>query len=412
MSKLKASVQAKDKEEFDKVFAKLETVKARLEQKSRVRYLIINLMERRRQRWPDNKAQTEGPKTIQQIHEDMDKEQLGPAKPYPGARPYHDDYPRDDEDSHQPQPQSPIRYVKKKPQENKFAALADAAKEEDAEKSPQAHAAEPSTKLDAEELAIKVKEHMQKYQQDPATDFAAITSIKETGNPVNDILQAVILSAFAQPDSRKDPNKTIQFCTMYIASYCKSGICTPPEIVAAIVKYLHTTYEQDCEDNLHVRSLLVRLLSDAVLVDHCDLKSVQLMPPGQEAEDSKGEIGTTVKGRLELGCTLLLELKAKNAPPPMLQSFWTDVVLPLSKKADAFDVNEEMLTAAKQACVVEESFVDEYAAVLQRGRERKFSESFQEHLVKQGDFTSARQTAFGQALFRVIYQDTNPKVYH
>ena len=75
-SKKKEEKEGKEKaiESIEECIEKLEEIKDKLQATSRLRYIIMNLLDLHKNKWPESKSKKEGPKKIDEIRNDIEKE--------------------------------------------------------------------------------------------------------------------------------------------------------------------------------------------------------------------------------------------------------------------------------------------------------------------------------------------------
>ena len=277
---------------FNCVFAKLKLLLGILNQKSNIRHLIRDIIDKREKGWPENNCRAESAKTLKEVHEEEEKQKaIVESENTKGYDSYGHGY--------ESQPQPSVVYVKERESSN-------IGKENMWKEFKQA-----VPKINIEELTSKIASHLEQNFEIANIPYETFKDLKSSGVSGKEIVPIIIQSALKSSNvSKIIVSKPTSFAN-YIYGFATSGIYQPKDIAEGISAYIQASYEIESKDkNNHLKSIMCDLLTSGVISGIIAINLIELFIPPVNGEEQKEAM--TTKGRIELGCSILKRLQAEN----------------------------------------------------------------------------------------------------
>eukprot|EP01022_Parablepharisma_sp_SALTPOND_P017607 TRINITY_DN283_c0_g1_i1.p2 TRINITY_DN283_c0_g1~~TRINITY_DN283_c0_g1_i1.p2 ORF type:complete len:508 (-),score=79.45 TRINITY_DN283_c0_g1_i1:1013-2536(-) len=398
---------------FEQSMEKLKKIKEVIKPTSRVRYLIINLLDRQKNGWPEIKSKKEGPKKLEELYKDIEEEKLAAEASARRAYAYHQpDYGREHESGYDydtgrtSSPRGKMYYKKKEAPQNIWSTL------EQVRSTP-----EPAEKkFEKEEIITKIPDHLHTYAKDPAkVSFEEFKVLSENEVEASEVVTEIMKAAVENNAISRQISKNKAVLPNYIYSFGQNKVYEYKRLIEGINKYIQSQYENDCEDNLYLKEIISNMLIEAVQKEYWQLRDIHFSEipekPEAETEEEKMEV---YKGRIELGCEFIMGLDKAGFSKDALKEVFERLLDPMLKRADPEEIDNEKVDPVKElfseGCPPE--LVEHVAGVFKEGKERKFSESFAEPLAKDEEEKKKPvfQQALGEGMWRVILEDNELNV--
>lgn len=317
---------------IEECIEKLEKIKDKLQAASRLRYIIMNLLDLHKNKWPESKSKKEGPKKIDEIRNDIEKEKYETEKDirrdyYGGYPKYYDNYDNEN-DYHKYK-----AIYKKKQNENTFDKLTVVERDEN----------ENDSNFDKAEILDKVNDHFIGYLKDKTAsfeEFKALNSVDSSELTIK-IFEIITNTGNFVNEINKDKNTFLN----YLYSFCTEKIYTYSQLVSGINKYMNTKYEIDIEDNPNLGELIKELYMCGLKNKYFNLSDIDLLSNKTESEENSP---TTHVGRLRLACQIAFEWNKFGMEKEPLKGFLDNEIEKIFKALDEDDLDKEIVEIVEQ----------------------------------------------------------------
>ena len=204
-NKRKAKAKKEEPSIFNSVFAKLKLLLGTLNPTSRIRYLILNLIDKREKGWPESKSEAEGPKTLKEVHEEDEKQKaILEAENTRGHDSY--GYGYESQPQHEERGQPSVVYVRKKESSNRGTG------------NTWNEFEQVVPKIDIEELTSKIANHLEQNFELANISYENLKDLKSSGISGKEIVPIIIQSAFKSSNvSKVIVSKPTSLLVIYMA---------------------------------------------------------------------------------------------------------------------------------------------------------------------------------------------------
>jgi hypothetical protein len=297
-------------DKLEKIMERLERIKEALKSNSRIKYIIVNLIELKENGWPESKNKREGPKKLNELYQDIENERQALETKYKRTYYTHDS-------------NEEVGYRKKdsdKMQYGKFATLA---------------TEESDEKFDKHEILDKITEHLLSYINDPSTiSFNEFISLKANTIPTSEVILKIFTTIAGNSHLLSKANKQL---ITYIYSFADKTLYEHKELIQGINKYIQEQFEEDNADNVNLNDFVVDLYLHALNKNYCTLEDVHLVNKKDNAEEF-------FNGRLNLAHGIMEKYKDKEE----LKRFFKEQVETMVKLSDPEELDEELIKSLKR----------------------------------------------------------------
>lgn len=296
---------------FKTLMEKLAVIEKSLE-KGRLKYIIMNLFEQQKNGWPESKSKKEGPKKLEAVRQDIEKEKFAEKG---SRRVYYDDY----------EEQPRVAYKKREHPTSSYGNFAGLAQhnEEDNE-----------NEFDKDEMIDKVKTHFQKYMEGKGGSFK---EFKGLGNSIE--ASELVLSIFAAVTSNSALLQKItagkDMFAKYLFALGAESVYDYKDIVQGINKYIQSSYENDVEECQHLDTVLSEVYLKGYESNYYSLHDITL------ADKLDADAMEPYGARIKLGHRLIAGLATLGVSREELKQFFSERVEPLVKASDPDEVDME-----------------------------------------------------------------------
>lgn len=317
--KLESRKAAKSEEKnssFDSHMKRLAEIEKTLKQ-SRLKYIIINLFEQQKNGWPESKSTKEGPKKLEDIRQDIEKEKFGQS-----SKRYHyqDDY-EDYEEHHK------VVYKKKNHSSNTYALLSHNEEEKEDD-------------FDKGEILEKVDEHLQNYMEGKGGSFDIFKPLSKHKVEASELVLRIFSTITSNSSLLQKVQNAKDTFIKYLFATADEKIYQHGSIIRGLNKYIQANYENDAEENQNLDGLLAVIYTKSYNNHYCELKDLSFYDKIDE------EMMEPYLARIKLGVKILSSLSGVDAAK--LKKFFKEKIEPMVKATDPEEIDEEMMDNVKK----------------------------------------------------------------
>ena len=299
---------------LEEVIKKLERIKEGLRANSRIKYIIVNLIELKENGWPESKNKKERPKKLNELYQDIEKERH--ALEIQTKKLYYD-YDNNEE----------IVYRKKEPEKAQYGKFAILATEESDEK------------FDRHEILDKITEHLLSYMNDSnMISFNELKPLITNTIPISEVILKIFSIISGNTRLSLKTNKRL---TTYIYSFADEKLYDHKELIKGINEYIQQQFELDNAENINLNDFVADLYVHALDKHYCTLNDVHLV-------NKKGNAEEFFNGRLNLAHNIMERYKNENREE--LRRFFKEEVETMIELSDPEELDEELIKSLKRTC--------------------------------------------------------------
>lgn len=313
----KATKSEKKNLSFDSYMKRLIEIEKTLKQ-SRLKYIIINLFEQQKNGWPESKSKKEGPKKIEAIRQDIEKEKFEKSgkKFY-----YQDDYDEEYEDHHK------VAYKKKNHSFNTYALLSHNEEEKEDD-------------FDKGEILEKVNEHLEIYMEGKGGSFDIFKPLSKHKIEASELVSRIFSTITSNSSLLQKVQNNKDTFIKYLFAVAEEKIYQREAIIHGLNKYIQTNYENDAEENQNLDGLLAVIYTKSCNNHYCELKDIVFY------EQIDEEMMEPYLARIKLGVKIILNLSGVETGK--LRKFFKEKVQPMVEATDPEEIDQEMINSVKK----------------------------------------------------------------
>lgn len=393
---------------------KLDNLSRIIKPSSRVRYIIVNLLEMRKNKWPESKSKREGPKTIEQLYQDIENERLSAEanlraynrheKYYKNT--YYDYGEYEDAGYEGRQYRSPKSKMYRKTRQSKgYETKAYEVERNEMEEEKEAEKEEEA--FDKDEFMEKIITHLENYTKDPKeVSFEEYRDLaKKIPAPefVTSLFKSLVNNGIITTKMQTDK----EFLGKYLYSFSTNNIYSGKGLIQGFNSYIQLSYENDCEDNMNLKDVVASVYIQGLISQRITFDDIQLW------EHREDEEITVYVGRIGLGCDVAAGISEAQRRSREAWEFFEREVRPMVDKSDESELDEETIRRTEE--MLESGATGEMmqrvVRFLEAENEKGFSETPTESIGSEED---AKDPLFsrvvGEAIVKVILKDSKLNV--
>jgi hypothetical protein len=384
---------------------KLDEVSQSTKPSTRVKYIILNLIEMRKNKWPETKGKKEGPKRIDEIYQDIENERQrveANVRAYNRHERYykntHNDYGEYEDGGYGYDRQ--YRSPKSKMQKKVGDSRATQNKYYEPTRTEEKEITEDV--FNKEEFIEKMVEHLERYVKDSkGVSFEEFKKIPQniaapefTTSLFKSLINDGIITTKMQTDK--------EFLGKYLYSFSVNDIYKAKDLIQGLNSYVQSNFENDCEDNMNLKDVIANIYTQGVISQYILFEDIHL------TEEKPDEEIIVYGRRINLGCKIIEEvLKVKDLIKEA-RNFFAQEIQVIIDKSEEGEIDEEVIERTKKKLEDKGSKekLEKVMAFLEAENEKGFSETPIESIGTEEDLKDPLfATIFGEAIIKFILKN-------
>ena len=309
---------------FKAQMERLSVIEKTLKQ-SRLKYIIINLFEMQRNGWPESRAKREGPKKLEAIRQDIEKEKEKLIEKNTRKSYYRDGY----EDEYE-EPQR-FTYRKRGRTTTSYGSFAPFSHNEEEKEADD---------FDQSEVLGKVEEHLKSYMDGKVQPYDIFKPLKKHSVDCSELVLHIFYTLTHNSSLFNKINKDKSTFIDYIFNFGKEQIYDCNEIIHGVTKYIKTAYENEVGDNTGLDEVVAEIYIKGYERNYYNIEDISFFE--RSNEDMYSE-------RIKLASKLLPTLSRIGVAK--LKKFYAEKINPMIEATEEDYRDEEVIEDMKKYLV-------------------------------------------------------------